>query len=155
MTAGSSATPTSTATSAAPSVAAAAQWAAVRANSWMVEDIEAVHGVRHAVVITTDGLLTAASAHLLQDEAEKLAAACSAMASLGRSVADGFGEGGIPHHVVYELAGCKLFVRGAGARTYLAVITEPVIDPALIAHQIAATVLKIGEATLSTGQRPR
>ncbi|ONH56293.1 dynein regulation protein LC7 [Frankia sp. CcI49] len=129
-------------------------WRGIDANRWMVEEIETTQGVRHAFVFTADGFVTAVSSALDRDGAEKLAAACSAMASLGRAVAGDHGEGGIPSHVVYELNGAKLMFRGAGDRTYLGVITEAVIDPALVAHQMTTTVRKIGERSLSSAERP-
>jgi hypothetical protein len=44
-------------------------------------------------------------------------------------------------------------VRGAGDGSRLAVVTEAVIDPALVAQQMQAQVLVIGERTLSTPTR--
>jgi hypothetical protein len=52
-----------------------------------------------------------------------------------------------------EFDGGFLFVRGAGDGSRLAVVTEPVIDPALVAQQMQAQVLVIGERTLSTPTR--
>jgi predicted regulator of Ras-like GTPase activity (Roadblock/LC7/MglB family) len=122
-------------------------------NSWMLELIRTVRGVRHAVVLTSDGLLKVRTEHTAVDVADKLAAACAGLSSLGQGVSKEFGSGAGPRQVMVEFEGGFLFVRGAGDGSRLAVVTEPVIDPALIAQQMQAQVLTIGERTLSTPTR--
>jgi predicted regulator of Ras-like GTPase activity (Roadblock/LC7/MglB family) len=122
-------------------------------NSWMLELIRTVRGVRHAVVLTSDGLLKVRTGHTPVDVADKLAAACAGLSSLGQGVSKEFGSGAGPRQVMVEFDGGFLFVRGAGDGSRLAVVTEQVIDPALIAQQMQAQVLTIGERTLSTPSR--
>jgi predicted regulator of Ras-like GTPase activity (Roadblock/LC7/MglB family) len=122
-------------------------------NSWMLELIRSVRGVRHAVVLTSDGLLKVRTEHTPVDVADKLAAACAGLSSLGQGVSKEFGSGAGPRQVMVEFEGGFLFVRGAGDGSRLAVVTESVIDPALIAQQMQAQVLTIGERTLSTPTR--
>lgn len=124
-------------------------------NSWMLELISTVRGVRHAVVLTSDGLLKVRTGHTPVDVADKLAAACAGLSSLGQGVSKEFGSGAGPRQVMVEFDGGFLFVRGAGDGSRLAVVTEQVIDPALIAQQMQAQVLTIGERTLSTPSRVR
>lgn len=124
-------------------------------NSWMLELISTVRGVRHAVVLTSDGLLRVRTGHTPVDVADKLAAACAGLTSLGQGVSKEFGSGAGPRQVMVEFDGGFLFVRGAGDGSRLAVVTEQVIDPALIAQQMQAQVLTIGERTLSTPSRAR
>ncbi len=122
-------------------------------NSWMLDEIRSVRGVRHAVVLTSDGLLKVRTEHTDGDIADKLAAACAGLTSLGRGISDEFGSGGEPRQVMVEFEGGFLFVREAGDGSRLAVVTESVIDPALIAQQMQMQVLQIGERTLSTPTR--
>ncbi|MCT2584345.1 roadblock/LC7 domain-containing protein [Actinophytocola gossypii] len=122
-------------------------------NSWMLELIRTVRGVRHAVVLTSDGLLKVRTEHTPVDVADKLAAACAGLSSLGQGVSKEFGSGAGPRQVMVEFDGGFLFVRGAGDGSRLAVVTEQLIDPALIAQQMQAQVLTIGERTLSTPTR--
>ncbi|HEY0448418.1 roadblock/LC7 domain-containing protein [Actinophytocola sp.] len=122
-------------------------------NSWMLELIRTVRGVRHVVVLTSDGLLKVRTDHTPVDVADKLAAACAGLTSLGHGVSKEFGSGAGPRQVMVEFDGGFLFVRGAGDGSRLAVVTEPVIDPALVAQQMQAQVLVIGERTLSTPTR--
>lgn len=123
-------------------------------HDWMVSDVAAVPGVRHALVLSSDGLLTARSNGLDKDEADPLAATCSGLASLAQSVANDHGSGTqAVRQLMVEYDGGFLFVRAAGERSCLAVVTEAVIDPGLIAQQMQAQVLKIGEPTLATPVR--
>ncbi len=122
-------------------------------NSWMLELIRTVRGVRHVVVLTSDGLLKVRTGHTPPDVADKLAAACAGLTALGQGISREFGSGMGPRQVMVEFEGGFLFVRGAGDGSRLAVITDPVIDPALVAQQMQAQVLTIGERTLSTPTR--
>jgi len=122
-------------------------------NSWMLELIRSVRGVRHVVVLTSDGLLKVRTDHTPLDVADKLAAACAGLTSLGHGISKEFGTGVGPRQVMVEFEGGFLFVRGAGDGSRLAVVTEPAIDPALVAQQMQAQVLVIGERTLGTPTR--
>jgi predicted regulator of Ras-like GTPase activity (Roadblock/LC7/MglB family) len=122
-------------------------------NSWMLELIRTVRGVRHVVVLTSDGLLKVRTDHTPADVADKLAAACAGLTALGQGISKEFGTGAGPRQVMVEFDGGYLFVRGAGDGSRLAVVTEPVIDPALVAQQMQAQVLVIGERTLATPTR--
>lgn len=122
-------------------------------DSWMLELIKAVRGVRHVVVLTSDGLLKVRTNHTPVDVADKLAAACAGLTALGYGVSNEFGAGAGVRQVMVEFDGGFLFVRGAGDGSRLAVVTEPTIDPALVAQQMQAQVLAIGERTLATPTR--
>jgi predicted regulator of Ras-like GTPase activity (Roadblock/LC7/MglB family) len=122
-------------------------------SSWMLELIRAVRGVRHVVVLSSDGLLRVRTEHTPLDVADKLAAACAGLASLGHGISKEFGAGAGARQVMVEFDGGFLFVRNAGDGSRLAVVTEAVIDPALVAQQMQAQVLLIGERTLSTPTR--
>jgi predicted regulator of Ras-like GTPase activity (Roadblock/LC7/MglB family) len=122
-------------------------------NSWMLELIRSVRGVRHVIVLTADGLLKVRTDHTPQDVADKLAAACAGLSALGQGISKEFGTGVGPRQVMVEFDGGYLFVRGAGDGSRLAVVTEQIIDPALVAQQMQAQVLLIGERTLSTPTR--
>ena len=125
-------------------------------QNWMLDEVTGVRGIRHAVVLSADGLVKAHSAETSKEEAERLAAACAGLKSIGQSLARRFADGGgTSRQVMVEFDGQAgyLFVRGAGDGSHLAVVTEQAVDPALIAQQMQAQVLKIGEANLSTPQR--
>ncbi|POM25610.1 Roadblock/LC7 domain protein [Actinomadura rubteroloni] len=123
-------------------------------SDWTVEHMARVPGVRHVVLCTTDGLLKARSGGLARDDAERLAARCTAMLSLGRDQAASHGTGDpVVRQVMVQHDGGCLFLRGAAAGTALAVITGEDINPGLIAQEMQLMVLRLGEATLSTPSR--
>ncbi|MFD2028259.1 roadblock/LC7 domain-containing protein [Promicromonospora aerolata] len=119
-------------------------------NSWMLELISGVRGVKHVVVLTSDGLMKVRTDQTPLDVADKVAAACAGLAALGIGMSREFGNSDTIRQIVVEFDGGFLFVRGAGDGSRLAVVTDPVIDPALIAQQMQAQVLMIGERTLGT-----
>jgi len=119
-------------------------------NSWMLELISGVRGVKHVVVLTSDGLMKVRTEQTPLDVADKVAAACAGLAALGIGMSREFGNSDTIRQVMVEYDGGFLFVRGAGDGSRLAVVTDTVIDPALIAQQMQAQVLMIGERTLGT-----
>jgi len=126
----------------------------MQVGNWMVDEVTWVQGVRHVVVATSDGLVTARSEGSGEDIADRLAAACAGLHSLGRSVGREFGTGS--HDVQQVMVGFDggfLFVRRAGDGSHLAVVTEQVVDPAVIGQQMQAQVLKIGQRNLAAPPR--
>ncbi|MFC6882146.1 MULTISPECIES: roadblock/LC7 domain-containing protein [Actinomadura] len=123
-------------------------------HDWVVGRLARVQGVRHAIVCSVDGLLKARSESTGPEEADRLSARCSGLLSLARDQAGEFGTG---EKALYQLMvgheGGYLFVRSAAARSCLAVVTGPVINAALIAQEMQAMVLKLGEQTLATPAR--
>lgn len=123
-------------------------------QSWMLDEVSWVKGVRHAIVATSDGLVQARSAGTAKDVADRVAAACAGLHSLGRSIGQEFGTGSrAVQHVMVGFDGGFLFVRRAGDGSHLAVVTNAAVDPALIGQQMQAQVLKLGEASFSTPAR--
>jgi len=124
------------------------------AGNWMLDEVAWVQGVRHVVVATSDGLVTARSEGTSDDAADRVAAACAGLHSLGRSIGKEFGSAGRDvQQVMVGFDGGYLFVRRAGDGSHLAVITEQVVDPGLIGQQMQAQVVKIGQANLATPPR--
>lgn len=122
-------------------------------NSWMLELVTKVRGVRHVVVLSADGIPTVYDDHTSRDVADKLAAACAGFTSLAQGVSNEFGNGPAHRQVMVEFDGGFLFIRGAGEGSRLAAVTDPAIDPGLLAQQMQAQVLVLGERTLSTPRR--
>jgi len=123
-------------------------------DTWMLAEVTGVPNVRHAMVLSSDGLVKVASAGLSRDESDRLAAACAGLHSLGRGLAGRYGNAtGNVRQVVVEIDGGFVFLRSAGEGSQLAVVTSAAVDPALISQQMAVQVRKIGESTLSTPAR--
>ena len=122
-------------------------------RSWMIAEVSVVPGVRDVVVFSVDGLLLAGSPGLGRDRAERLAATCSGLQSLGRALGQEFGTGdGLVRHQMIEFDGGFLFLRSADG-AHLAVVADPVVDPRQVARAMQAQVLKIGAANLSSPAR--
>ncbi|BAJ30065.1 MULTISPECIES: roadblock/LC7 domain-containing protein [Kitasatospora] len=111
---------------------------------WLLTDITAVPEVRHALVVSNDGLEIGRSPRIDRDDAERLAAACSGLQSLSRGVASGFGDGST-RQIVIEYGGGYLFVVAAGAGAHLAVVAGDSVDAGLVAYQMQVLVGRIGE----------
>lgn len=123
------------------------------AKNWMIDEVTTVRGVQHVVVATSDGIATARSEETGQDAAERLAATCAGLFSLGSSVAREFGPGDHVDQVMVDFGEGFLFVRQAGDGSRLAVLTDRSVDPRVIAQQMQAQVLKIGQGNLATPSR--
>ncbi|MBT0770636.1 roadblock/LC7 domain-containing protein [Kineosporia sp. J2-2] len=122
-------------------------------RGWMIAEVSVVPGVRDVVVFSVDGLLLAGSAGLGRDRAERLAATCSGLQSLGRALGAEFGTGdGAVRHQMIEFEGGFLFLRSADG-AHLAVVADPVVDPRAVARAMQAQVLKIGAENLSSPAR--
>lgn len=126
----------------------------MQVGNWMIDEVSWVQGVRHVVVATADGLVTARSDGTTEDVADRVAAACAGLHSLGRSVGKEFGTASrAVHQVMVGFDGGYLFVRRAGDGSHLAVVTGQVVDPGLISQQMQAQVVKIGDRNLATPPR--
>jgi predicted regulator of Ras-like GTPase activity (Roadblock/LC7/MglB family) len=119
-------------------------------NSWMLDLVSGVKGVRHVVVLTSDGLMKVRTDHTPIDVADKVAAACAGLVALGLGMSREFGQTEAIRQIVVEFDGGFLFVRGAGDGSRLAVVTDAAVDPGIVAQQMQAQVLMIGERTLAT-----
>jgi predicted regulator of Ras-like GTPase activity (Roadblock/LC7/MglB family) len=123
-------------------------------QNWMLDEVSWVQGVRHAVVATADGLVQARSVGTSRDVADRIAAACAGLHSLGYSIGQEFGAGTrAVQQVMVGFDGGYLFVRRAGDGSHLAVITDPRVDPALIGQQMQAQIIKIGERMFAAPAR--
>jgi predicted regulator of Ras-like GTPase activity (Roadblock/LC7/MglB family) len=120
---------------------------------WLLDDLlERVPAARHAAVLSSDGLLTGASAGLSREDAEHLAAVAAGFQSLARGAGRRFGGGAVRQTIV-EMESGFLFVTAAGHGACLAVIAATDSDIGVIAYEMAMLVTRVGQA-LSTPSRP-
>ncbi|MFF9362367.1 roadblock/LC7 domain-containing protein [Streptomyces griseoluteus] len=112
---------------------------------WLLDDlVRRVGEVRHAVVLSNDGLAVGASTGLGRDDAEHLAAVASGFNSLAKGTGRHFGAGGVRQTMV-ELDDAFLFVVSAGDGSCLAVLTAATADIGLVAYEMARLVRRVGE----------
>lgn len=81
---------------------------------WLLDDLtNRVEHVRHALVLSNDGLVTGASKELGQEDAEHLAAVASGLHSLAKGSGRHFRAGGVRQTMI-EFDEGVLFVTAAG-----------------------------------------
>lgn len=97
----------------------------------------------HAIALSVDGLLLAASNELSRDDAEHLAAMAAGIQSLGRGAGKRFG-GGQMQQTIIEMESLFLFVTAAGPNACLAVLTVEDADVGLVAYEISMLVARMG-----------
>ncbi|GGV34350.1 roadblock/LC7 domain-containing protein [Streptomyces spectabilis] len=119
---------------------------------WLLDDLVArVSDVRHAVVLSNDGLAVGASTALTREDAEHLAAVASGFHSLAKGAGRHFGAGGVRQTMV-EMDDAFLFVAAAGDGSCLAVLSTVTADIGLVAYEMARMVKRVG-AHLTTPAR--
>ncbi|MEU0739888.1 roadblock/LC7 domain-containing protein [Streptomyces sp. NPDC006134] len=112
---------------------------------WLLDGlVTRVRDVRHAVVLSGDGLAVGASTRLGREDAEHLAAVASGFHSLAKGAGRHFGVGGVRQTMV-ELDDGFLFVVAAGDGSCLAVLTAVTADIGLVAYEMACLVKRVGE----------
>ncbi|MBI3691389.1 MAG: roadblock/LC7 domain-containing protein [Mycolicibacterium aromaticivorans] len=117
---------------------------------WLVSNFARdVPGVSHAVLVSVDGLLIAASEQLPRDRAEQLAAVTSGLASLAAGAAQLFDAGQVLQSVV-EMAGGYLLVMRVGDGSHLATLAAPSCDIGQIGYEMAVLVERVGNVVSSS-----
>jgi len=112
---------------------------------WLLDEmVGGVPAIRHAVVLSTDGLAVAASTGLSRENGEHLAAVASGFHSLAKGAGRHF-EVGTVRQTMVEFDGGFLFVVAAGGGTCLAVFSGPDCDIGLVAYEMARLVRRVGE----------
>ncbi|MFF7500087.1 roadblock/LC7 domain-containing protein [Streptomyces lavendulae] len=112
---------------------------------WLLDDlVTRVREVRHAVVLSNDGLAVGSSSALSREDAEHLAAVASGFHSLAKGAGRHFRTGGVRQTMV-EMDEGFLFVAAAGDGSCLAVLSAASADIGLIAYEMARLVKRVGE----------
>jgi uncharacterized protein len=110
---------------------------------WLVSNFaREVPGVSHAVLVSVDGLLIAASEHLPQERADQLAAVSSGLASLATGAAQLF-EGGQVLQSVVEMENGYLLLMRVGDGSHLATLATTSCDIGQIGYEMAVLVERV------------
>jgi uncharacterized protein len=122
---------------------------------WLVSNFARdVPGVSHAVLVSADGLLVAASEHLPQERADQLAAVSSGLASLSAGAAQLF-EGGQVLQSVVEMQNGYLLLMRVGDGSHLATLASTSCDIGQIGYEMAILVERVGGVVRSTRRTPQ
>ena len=112
--------------------------------SWLLDSlVQRVAPVQNAVVLSSDGLLMAASSGLAREESDHLSAVAASFQSLARGAGESFGGGAVRQTIV-EMESAFLFVTAAGDGACLAVLADADADLGLIAYEMAMLVTRVG-----------
>ena len=112
---------------------------------WLLDDLVGrISEARHAVVLSADGLLIAASRGLTREDAEHLAAVAAGFQSLARGAGRHFG-GGRVRQTIIEMESAFLFVTAGGQGACLAVLAAEHADIGIIAYEMAMLVARVGQ----------
>ncbi len=109
---------------------------------WFVANFaQQAPGVRHAAVVSSDGLLLAMSYGLDRASADQLSAIASGLASLTRGAARCFAAGAV-HQVMVEMD--NLMVMAISDGSCLAVLAELGCDVGLVGYEMSMLVARAG-----------
>jgi predicted regulator of Ras-like GTPase activity (Roadblock/LC7/MglB family) len=120
--------------------------------TWLLRGLlDRVPRTRSAVLVSSDGLMTAAQG-IGRDDADHMAAIASSLFSIARNAGSRFGTSGSVRQVVAELPDILLFVSSAGAGSVLAVLACTDADAGVLGYEMAQFV-KSASAFLGTPAR--
>ncbi|MFD7707189.1 roadblock/LC7 domain-containing protein [Streptomyces sp. NPDC059786] len=121
---------------------------------WLLDDLtERVEHVRHALVLSNDGLVTGASTGLRREDAEHLAAVASGLHSLAKGSGRHFGAGQVRQTMI-EFDDAVLFVTAAGDGSCLCVLCAAEADIGQVAYEMTLLVNRVGEHLRVDARKP-
>ena len=127
-------------------------------SAWYLKPISEIKGVRHALIMTLDGMVVARSEHLPVDEADGIAAMTSALHAASRSASNtalGAPEQTPIETVTVQNAFGTYMVMPAGLRTntLIAAAGDADMPMGVVAHTMARQAKKLGEQLMSVPLR--
>jgi predicted regulator of Ras-like GTPase activity (Roadblock/LC7/MglB family) len=118
----------------------------LRQLDWLVSRFaDEVPDAAHAILVSADGLLMAASSSIPGERAEQVAAVSSGVASLAVGAARLF-EGGAVLQTVVEMEHGYLMLMSVGDGSHLAVLTRENADIGQVGYEMALLVDRVGRA---------
>jgi predicted regulator of Ras-like GTPase activity (Roadblock/LC7/MglB family) len=121
---------------------------------WVVSKfVEEVPSAAHAILVSADGLLMAASSSIPSDRAEQVAAVSSGLASLAVGAARLF-DGGAVLQTVVEMQHGYLLLMSVGDGSHLACLTEDSADIGQVGYEMALLVDRVGKMIQASARVP-
>jgi predicted regulator of Ras-like GTPase activity (Roadblock/LC7/MglB family) len=121
---------------------------------WLLRGlVERVPRTRSAVLLSADGLATAAYG-LDQDPADHLSAIASGLFSLARTAAVRFGGSHGVRQVVAELDDTLMFVSSAGYGSVLAVLADRETDAGVLGYEMSQLVKSVRPFLVTPTRQP-
>jgi predicted regulator of Ras-like GTPase activity (Roadblock/LC7/MglB family) len=129
-----------------------------RELGWLLDSFaERTPDVSHAIAISTDGLLVAATRNLRPDRADQLAATGSGLVSLLRGAARFFDAGAVISNVT-QMDGGFMFSMAFSDGASLLVLASPTCDVGQVSYEMTELANRIGDAltpAIRAGVPPR
>lgn len=120
---------------------------------WLLTDfMRGTPGVVHALVVSGDGLLLAASDQIDVVLGDQLSAATSGLVSLARGAGQLLNQAPVTQTIV-EMTGGYLFLTSISQGSTLAVVTERQCDMGLVGYEMTMLAARVGHA-LTPAPRP-
>jgi uncharacterized protein len=117
-----------------------------RELGWLLDSFaERTPDVSHAIAISTDGLLVAATRNLRPDRADQLAATGSGLVSLLRGAARFFDAGAVISNVT-QMDGGFMFSMAFSDGASLLVLASPACDVGQVSYEMTELANRIGDA---------
>src|ERR1700727_3507529 len=121
---------------------------------WLVSNFaREVPGVSHAILVSVDGLLIAASERWPKERADQPAAVSAGLASLANGAAQLFDGGQVLQSVV-EMQNGYLLLMQVGDGSHLATLAATSCDIGQIGYEMAELVERVGNDVQSTRPAP-
>jgi len=125
-----------------------------RGLDWVVTKfVDEVPFTAHAILVSADGLLMAASASIPDERAEQVAAVSSGLASLAVGAARLF-DGGAVMQTVVEMQQGYLLLMSVGDGSHLAVLAQDSADLGQIGYEMALLVDRVGRMIQAKARVP-
>jgi uncharacterized protein len=129
-------------------------------SAWYLNPITEIKGVRHALIMTLDGMVQARSKDLMVDEADGIAAMTSALHAASRAAANTAlgAEEDTPIETVTvknALGTYMVMPAGAGTNTLIAAAGDDAMPMGVVAHTMARQAMKLGEQLMSVSVRTK
>ncbi|MFI8966121.1 roadblock/LC7 domain-containing protein [Streptomyces sp. NPDC053493] len=125
-----------------------------RGLDWLLDDLtRRVDAIRHALVLSNDGLVTGASSGLEREDAEHLAAVSSGLHSLARGSGRHF-KAGRARQTMVEFDDALMFVTAAGEGSCLCVLSAAEADVGQVAYEMTLLVNRVGEHLGVSARQP-
>lgn len=112
-----------------------------------------VTDVRHAIAVSSDGLLLSHSAELHRDHADRLAAVAAGLSSLTQSAAAFLNTGAVRQHII-ETDGGFVVVMSLGVHGNLLAVTSPDADLGHVGYSLGLLVDRVGAVLDPTHRHP-
>lgn len=122
---------------------------------WLVSSFARdVPGVSHALLVSADGLLVAASERLPADRADQLAAVSSGLASLSTGASQ-LVDGGQVLQSVVEMENGYLLLMRVGDGSHLAALAASSCDIGQVGYEMAVLVERVGNVVRTPRRAPQ